>query len=79
MAVLGIVVSRYEGEYVAGTMNGEVCSLHAFGDTPADALRNFADVLDQHRQRLEQAGKKLVPRLVRERARIRDFYPQPEE
>lgn len=63
------VYVRIEGaEYVAVQPH---LALHAFGESPVDAILNLRDELVEHYERLEAMGDRLVPPLVRQREKLR--------
>ena len=52
-------------------------NLHAFGGDPEEALQNLRQHLVNHLAFLEEQEDKLVPRLARDRERLRELFVTP--
>jgi hypothetical protein len=72
---LPVIVQIEAGEYVAEQPQ---LDLHAFGETPADAILSLRDELTTHYALLEEMGDRLSSRLARQRDDLRRVLAPPD-
>lgn len=72
---LPVIVQIEAGEYVAEQPQ---LGLHAFGETPTDAILSLRDELATHYALLEEMGGRLSSRLARQRDMLRRVLTPPD-
>jgi hypothetical protein len=72
---LPVVVEIEASEYVAEQPQ---LALHAFGETPADAILSLRDEIVEHYTMLTEAGERVSPRLSRQRDEMRRVLAPPD-